>query len=608
MHRMTKTEIQPSQSRFKTSPIDALLEKAELHCERVSSVTTGWRVQWTAEECARDLWQNFYDANRTNLSEIEVRVWDGNIEVSAPAEMDLDQAFFLGSVKSAETGDIGFFGEGLKVASLCLLRDFDVSLVIATGSEAVRISIADDIGVAGLRPLRYQFYHLPNEQGSTGTRLILEGADEALHEAFANAHMNFFYPEHPILGDCIAGNMDAVYVARTKNRAPGAIFYRHLKRANLELPIVLAINKPYKTIDKLTSRDRDRNAFGDKLRSAFYRTITTSGVLSDPGVLREVLEHCNRFWEQGHPLLGTLLGRENLPHYRFSDLFSDRYFAKNTRVSSLLDSSQLVAVREIEQTWRSSGRKELPHYFRNVGVPTAIDEYEQQQKNARAEAERKLNAQRRGPSIAEKACISLLEEAIRDFDPSLAQVTLRGVSYLIADTESLLGAWQRSRGYRSREIYLASKLFDGPFRTAFATHLHECSHLFGHDGSRGFTDALTQLIEAIAQRPSRLRGYARRWAKLRSSIRTERLAALQDMFSKPVVNSDRIESAFDSLSSLPMNEATKVIQKYLTTRSAVLTDILPHERIAAAIISVAMQGKNHTSESSSTIAQPHQLW
>ncbi|MFN7888665.1 MAG: hypothetical protein ACK5OC_00110 [Pirellula sp.] len=505
--------------------------------------------------------------------------------------MDLDQAFFLGSVKSAETGDIGFFGEGLKVASLCLLRDFHVNLVIASGSEAVKISIAEEIGVVGLRPLRYQFYHLSNDHRSTGTRLIIEGADEALHEAFASAHMNFFYPEHPILGDSIAGNMDAVYVARTKNGASGAIFYRHLKRANLELPIVLAINKPYKTIDKLTSRDRDRNAFGDKLRSAFYRTITTSGVLSDPGALREVLEHCNLFWEQGHPLLGTLLGRDNLPHYRFSDLFSDRYFAKNIRISSLLDSSQLVPVREIEQTWRSSGRKELPHYFRNVGVPTAIDEYEQQQRNARAEAERKLNAQRRGPSVAEKACISLLEEAIRDFDPSLAQVTLRGVSYLIADTESLLGAWQRSRGYRSREIYLASKLFDGPFRTAFATHLHECSHLFGHDGSRGFTDALTQLIEAIAQRPSRLRGYARRWSKLRSSIRVERLAAIQDKLPK-LVNSNPMELAFDSLSNLPMNEATKVIQKYLAARSTVLSNILPHETIAAGIISMVMNGKN----------------
>jgi hypothetical protein len=39
---------------------------------RTSSVTTAWGVEWDAELVARDLLQNFFDANRGRLVEIQV--------------------------------------------------------------------------------------------------------------------------------------------------------------------------------------------------------------------------------------------------------------------------------------------------------------------------------------------------------------------------------------------------------------------------------------------------------------------------------------------------------------------------------------------------------
>ena len=37
------------------------------------------------------------------------------------------------------------------------------------------------------------------------------------------------------------------------------------------------------------------------------------------------------------------------------------------------------------------------------------------------------------------------------------------------------------------------------FSEALAVFLHEHAHIFGYDGHRGFTDALTELIEAVVR-------------------------------------------------------------------------------------------------------------
>ena len=97
--------------------IASLLDGAKLERELQSSITTDWRVAWTPQECARDLFQNFRDANADALDRIKITTAESMAIISAPAPMDLEHAFFLGSTKAKEAGDIGQFGEGLKVPS-----------------------------------------------------------------------------------------------------------------------------------------------------------------------------------------------------------------------------------------------------------------------------------------------------------------------------------------------------------------------------------------------------------------------------------------------------------------------------------------------------------
>ena len=85
-----------------------------------SSVTTDWRVHWDEDFIARDLLQNFYDANRDQVESIRVLVDGLRVTISAPTGYNLERLFYLGSEKQA--GDIGQYGEGFKAAATCLLR------------------------------------------------------------------------------------------------------------------------------------------------------------------------------------------------------------------------------------------------------------------------------------------------------------------------------------------------------------------------------------------------------------------------------------------------------------------------------------------------------
>jgi len=203
-----------------------------------------------------------------------------------------------------------------------------------------------------------------------------------------------------------------------------------------------------------------------------------------------------------------------------------------------------------------------------------MDEWEDAQERSREEAERALQQQRRGPTQAERACIDLLEQFLRDLDSSLADVVLRDVSYLIAETDALLGAWQRSRGYKCREIYLAAKLFCGPLRTAFATLLHEASHLFGTDGSRGFTDSLTSLVERIFVRTRRLRAYKKTWMQLRKQVQAERIALVSAASPTVLPPAGTAGAVFQTLASAPRHIANEAILRYVCFQDSAVAQII----------------------------------
>ncbi len=485
-----------------------------------SAVTTAWGVEWDEDYIARDLMQNFFDANRERLREVVVQNVDQHVVVSAPAPFHLERLFYLGSEKGDD--DVGQYGEGFKVAATCLLRDHHVAPIAISGHDVVALRMSDrTVADTKMSPIEYDFYRSSRE--TPGTVLILPGCSRKLKSAMSHGLSHFFYDENPLLGEDIWNYADGQFRMFRSTNSQGHIFYRHLKRGEIEgIPVVLVINKKYENIERKISKDRDRNAFGEEVMDLFYSRFAKSGLGYGYEGGKLILEAAKPLWQKGHPLLREVAAKAGHPWFSSftEDIFGDKYFARSGRAWQ--GAAQLERER-LEAGWEREGRIALPSYFRMFGVLNADDEIKRLQDEALKES-KKTN--KRPPTPTEYEAIHLLSRILNDLAPEVAAVFNRGqTSYTVARTDTLLGQLKSERHYRERDVFLAESVFVSDFADAVATFLHEHSHIFGHDGSRGFSDALTHLLETVIRQRHELDPLEQEWEKLRKSVRRERTKA-----------------------------------------------------------------------------------
>jgi hypothetical protein len=484
---------------------------------RTSSVTTSWGVNWDEEFIARDLLQNFFDANRDGLAKVKVAVEGSTVTVFGPAPMELERLFYLGSEKGDD--DIGKYGEGFKVAAVCLLRDHDIHPIVASRDDVLCIRM-DQEQVAGtaLRPLVYDFF--TTTVPVNGTKLILRGCSQKLVRALEVSLSHFFYERNPLLGQKLWSSWNdhfAIYRAATTD---GYVFYRRLRRGRIpDLPVVLVIDKQFERIEKKTNRDRDRNAFGEELMNLFYQVFARNGLRDALPGQQVVVEAARPCWQRGHPLLSEIADasrRDCWPAEIADRVFGQQFFARATSH----DAAASLQYLEFEKAWQQQGRKPLPAYFRVFGVLNAQDKANELRQQALAERKQR---HQRAPTVAERKSLSVLTETIRVLAPDITALLLRKhLEYSVAETEVLLGELKQHRHYGSVEVFLSAAVFGQDFAAALAVFLHEHTHVFGYDGSRGFTDALTQVIETVVRQRQHLDEHEAAWLAARKAVLQER--------------------------------------------------------------------------------------
>jgi len=486
-----------------------------------SSVTTSWGVNWSEPLIARDIMQNFYDANRNCVGDIGVMVEGQDVVISAPTGYNLQRLFYLGSEKGPE--DIGHYGEGFKVAATCLLRDHAVTPVAMSGHQALCLRIAEEpVADTELFPLVYDFFEL--EQPCEGTRLILPNCSPKLVTALQEGLTHFFYPGNALLGKCLWTSSDGQFLLYASRRRNGQIFYRNLLRGEIpHLPVILVIQKEFKLIEDKIKNDRDRNAFGEKLMQTFYNTFARNGMKGSREAARFIVETSRECWEQGHPLLSAIAESKSryvttmLDDATVQTLFGDKYFARS---HIGYDTALQLRCTQMEAQWERDGRISLPGYFAKFGVQSA--ERLSRELDAQALKE-SLQINSRPPTPAENICLHLLNRVLEHLAPQIANVFAKQrTRYTVARTEVVLGELKRARNYRSLEVFLAEQVFVTEFAEALATFLHEHAHIFGHDGDRGFTDALTELIEVLVRLRNVMDSYETEWETARHQVQTER--------------------------------------------------------------------------------------
>jgi len=497
-------------------------EKLTFRKTLTSSVTSAWGVDWDEDMIARDLMQNFFDANRERIEEVRIDVDHRHVTVTAPAEFNLERLYYLGSEKGKE--DVGQYGEGFKAASVCLLRKYpDALLVVGSGPDVVRIRVEDTpIEDTSMHPLVYEFFRTSSP--TRGTRLMIRDTSAFFTRTMEDGLTHFFYDGNPLVGKVLAQDHTRSFRMFATSTADGHMFYRNLKRADIPgVPVCLVLNKEYKELERRIRGDRDRKAFGEELRNCFYKLWARHFFSGRTEAQRHVVQGAKAFWERGigHPLLAEIATRRR---WRSSvwgasesqAVFGDRYFAR----CHPTDAAARLRYETIEAEWSKQERTALPSYFDAFGVISAERHVQELERKAREEAARK---QHREPTTTEFEGIRLLSEVVRSLVPRVMGIfDGRKTVYSVAETEVVLGELKESRSYRSHEVFLAASVFESDLARALAVFLHEHGHIFGYDGSRAFTDALTEIVEMVVRARHALDAREKTWDSLRAKLTRER--------------------------------------------------------------------------------------
>ena len=198
-------------------------------------------MDWDEDFIARDIMQNFFDANRGSLAQIRVDVRGKEVRITGPTPFNLERLFYLGSEKGDD--DVGQYGEGFKVAATCLLRDHAVDVVAASGRELLRMRIAQQVvRDTSIYPVEYDFYE--REEEVPGTLLLLRGCSPKLAKALSRGLTHFFHLNNALLGAQLWASPGCEFSIYESTDGKGHVFYRKLKRGEMaDIPLILVIDK-----------------------------------------------------------------------------------------------------------------------------------------------------------------------------------------------------------------------------------------------------------------------------------------------------------------------------------------------------------------------------
>ena len=500
-----------------------------------SSVTTAWGVNWSEDYIARDILQNFRDANKEDINSIKVNVKKDDVTVHGEALFNLRRLFYVGSEKGE--GDIGQYGEGFKAAMVSMIKKGVTHPISISGDKAVVIRVGDEIDDTSLCPLVYDFYKVNKHEG---TLFSFSTNNPEMKKAFTFGMKHFWYKENSLLGKEIFSHNDfSVHQSKEEN---GYVFYNGIKRADIKkIPIVINVGKKYAAIEKKIDSDRDRNSFDGKLQDRLFGIFAQSGIpyYSKDACYYEILKLAKPVWEDGggHPLLQAigknLYGIDKL--VKTKTLFSDKYFAESQSRYNPLNYQEWYEeypqIRQTEKKYEENGKIKLPGYFACFGVPSVSLEIHS--KNVKIEKEIEQN-ETRSPNRKEQQAIDFLIDGINELSPSFGSLykNIYSISYKIVKSDDLLGQLKEKRGYWDKVVYLNENLFSKSFGEILSVLLHELCHVFGGDGRRSFSDILTYLIRVSIDERNTLDKYALLWKnyKINESDRS-RIAILKPIQS-----------------------------------------------------------------------------
>ncbi len=469
-------------------------------------------VKWNNDKIARDILQNFFDGHGQTLDGVRFHfepVSNGkyNVSIEGKSTYTPDKAVYIGeSTKHTNARAAGNYGEGLKMATLKLLKDGGAEDVrIASDNWKVTYFLTD----GNLSDKRVLSYSLDKTGGYNGNYIEFETSDKNLLNSL-RATINRFYNsgnthfkcpdfENDILGikNLHKGEKGGIYIAGQRFEFDGQF-------DSLDGIVIFIKEKlPVKVVD--ISRDRTSLNTAD-IQGIGSWLARNENMSKDDKV--KLLKSLERYWDEKEYDKKTPMDSFLEYFLNLVNLASDNNklyikFPENNISYSL-------ATPDVVYDLRLKGYRVCKSYFLNVGMPTI--------RNVLGDARAHDVVI---PNDVQKKKILILKEAINKLSPSLkdkhfSSDELNTKIYLFdrnsikdrkmysdCNAEAIVDN-HVSKGFWIDKNYINSASFSDALETA----LHELSHKAGGDESADFSykltevnkDAIDQLLNDIKSR------------------------------------------------------------------------------------------------------------
>ena len=504
-------------------------------------ITDHWGVDWTPMEIVRDFLQNFYDANPIN--DITIKIAQRTVTVSAPSEFDYKSLIYLGSDKG--NSDIGQYGEGFKAATVNAMRNHGCIVQVRIKNLIMEFFFKDEkIGETIKKVIMCK---MTTTSKIIGTKLILKNCSQDIIDEFKFGKNYFYYETNPLFGKILTKHYsNDIFIYKSIQEDVGYIFYGKLLRAKLEVPLVIVCNRIYKSIDQKIKHDRDRKAFNDAVLEQLLKYIFKQVTIP------KIVPVLKPWWSSGHKILRIL----SSGWQKMSVKFPENYYAKHSKTNTR-NSSMQMEVDQIEREFQEKGYIQCPVYMAKFGMKNAVSMI----RNRLDQIKKKHQTlYTRKPSELETQALNILKEYVRNID-SLLVNRFAYAKYTIGDSDEIVGELRIGRSYRANAVFLSKSFFRLNFADALAIIVHEWSHIYGYDGSRGFTDALTNLVAKIINNREKLDEVEENWRKISFKIKTKQLAEKAIPHMNTIVKKLSKEQRIQLLNSIPEEELMKLIEK-----------------------------------------------
>ncbi|MCM1235954.1 MAG: hypothetical protein NC489_38175 [Ruminococcus flavefaciens] len=237
-------------------------------------IAMDYQVKWNMHRIIRDFIQNFYDSigygQFADEFQYEWNVEGNMLHITMRTKGHSFSYEWLaclgGSTKTGKAGYAGEYGEGFKIAMLCLMK-LGGDAVMSSGSwELHPCEYAEKIDGERIRMFGYKMMERKDD-GCTTLELSGISASEDNIRYAEEAMLEFFYPQNGLLAEKIEEGDGYALYARSDTRIPctesddipGVFYYKYIARGRLPFSAVIHLTKKEHNFD----HDRSRNILSE---------------------------------------------------------------------------------------------------------------------------------------------------------------------------------------------------------------------------------------------------------------------------------------------------------------------------------------------------------